>query len=170
MPAPATIAAHLASGASARADDIAAVVDAVEKTPTLFHTLIDQLESGTPDARARAADAVEKLTREHADWLAPYAGRLLAIAQDAPSPRVRWHMPALLTRLPLTGATRADALALLWRFRTDHSALVRVHALQGLSDWPALSRGERRRVADELLRARDTGSAAERARARKLLG
>ena len=57
-----------------RSEDVAAEVLA---KPSLFHELFSGMLDGDPIVRMRAADAVEKVTAKHPEWLKPYKRKLL---------------------------------------------------------------------------------------------
>lgn len=141
----------------------------VERAPDLLPHLVQGLEDADERVRMRAADALEKVTREHPDWLRPFKRRLLRLAAESTQQEVRWHLAQLLPRLPLTDGERRRALVLLDGYLDDRSAIVRTFALQALADvggdHPATSSAVRRRIA----RAAESGTPAMQARARKLL-
>jgi hypothetical protein len=124
-----------------------------------------------PDAliRMRAGDALEKVSRQQPGWLVPVQDDLLLLAHATLEQEARWHLAQILPRLRLHRSQRRALVSLLRRYRRDRSAIVRVSALEGLACLaardPALCRSIRR----QLQRALTQGSAAERARARKLL-
>lgn len=141
----------------------------VARAPDLLPHLVQGLEDADELVRMRAADALEKVTREHPEWLHPFKRRLLRLAAACTQLEVRWHVAQLLPRLPLTAAERRGALVLLDGYLDDRSAIVRTFALQALADVggddPSTASAVRRRIA----RAAESGTPAMQARARKLL-
>ena len=91
-----------------RVDEVVAHVLA---EPELFEALFDGLSVADPLVRMRAADAVEKITAKHADWLKPYKRRLLGPVAAIEQQEVRWHVAQLLPRLALTAKERSKAVA-----------------------------------------------------------
>ncbi len=59
--------------------NVNAVIAAVEHDPSLIDVLFQGMLSEDPLIRMRAADAIEKITRKHLDWLQPYKEQLLTI-------------------------------------------------------------------------------------------
>jgi hypothetical protein len=145
-------------------------VQEVLNAPSRFPELVAGLWHPDGCVRMRAGDALEKLSRHQPRWFCPLRGDLLRLAAATGEQEARWHLAQILPRLELRGVQRAALVALLQGYLKDRSAIVRVSALQGLAD---LARGYPRLgtlVRRELRRASAKGSAAERARARKLLG
>lgn len=93
-----------------RVDEV--VADVLAK-PALFEALIDGMSVADPLVRMRAADAVEKITAKHADWLTPYQQRLLGPVAAIEQQEVRWHVAQQMPRLALTAKERSKAVAIL---------------------------------------------------------
>jgi len=145
-----------------RADQVAAMVG---KDRRLFPKLIAGLWSEDPLVRMRAADATEKVTREAPELLRPYKKELLGLMTEATQQELRWHLAAMVPRLPLNVRERQKAISVLQRYLQDRSSIVKTFALQGLSD---LAPNEPA-VIEILREAARTGTAAMKARSRKLL-
>lgn len=145
------------------------VVRAVERAPDLLPHLVQGLEATDEHVRMRAADALEKVTREHPEWLRPFKRRLLRLAATATQRELRWHLAQMVPRLPLTAAERGDAFALMESYLTDASAIVRTFALQALTDLAGDDPARRSVARRALAEAAETGTPAMRARAHKLL-
>lgn len=149
-----------------RADEVAALVLA---DPVLFDALWQGLGHADPLVRMRAADALEKVTRQRPGWLAPHKSNFLALLADAGQMEERWHLAQMAPRLPLTEMERDRVLDLLKGHLADRSSLVRVCAMQAIAE---LSAGDARRR-DEAVRLIEDltrrGTPAMKARGRKLL-
>lgn len=147
------------------------VAQAVLAEPELFAVVLAALELPDPVLRMRAADVVEKVTRQRPDWLQPYKEQVLAIAAASAQAEVLWHVAQMLPRLTFTAAERERVYALLTGFLDDRSQIVRVTALQALADLAVAGGDEaRRRQVVSLVRAQvAAGGPAVRARGRRLL-
>jgi hypothetical protein len=141
----------------------------VLKVPTRFPELVAGFWHPATVVRVRAADALEKLSRHRPRWFWPLRGDLLALAATTEEQEARWHLAQILPRLKLRRVQRTALAGLLQRWLRDRSAIVRVSALQGLADLAVADPALRPLVRREVRRALKKGSAAERARARKLL-
>jgi hypothetical protein len=149
-----------------KADRVASMVGSDKR---LFAKLMAGLWSEDALVRMRAADAAEKVTREHADWLEPYRKELLGLLAGAEEQELRWHLAVMVPRLGLSAKEREQAIAVLGRYLEDRSSIVKTFALQGMAD---LAEGEARlrpMVVEILREATRSGTAAMKARSRKLL-
>ncbi len=145
------------------------VVKLILRVPSRFAELVQCLWSDDPIVRMRAADATEKASAVKPGLLKPCKAELLGLLAEAEQIELRWHLARIVPRLSLTQAERGRALEALQLYLEDQSSIVRTFALQALAD---LSRGEagiRLRVREILEESVATGTAAMKARARKLL-
>ena len=130
-----SLAARLSGGdrrSIGEANEVAAWVLA---QPRRFGELWGCLAGEDPVVRMRAADALEKLSREAPQLFAPHKPGLLSGALEDGTPELRWHLVAMASRLALS---EAEAAAFAFRcnqiIRHDRSRIVRVMALQALFD------------------------------------
>jgi hypothetical protein len=149
-----------------RADEVVAIVS---KDPGLFPELIAGLWSEDSLVRMRAADAAEKVTRENPELLRPYKKELLGLMAEAGEQELRWHLAAMVPRLPLNPAERKLTVSLLNGYLEDRSSIVKTFALQGLADLAQDDASLRPKVIEVLREATRSGTAAMKARSRKLL-
>ena len=150
-----------------RANELLTVV---ERKPELLRELICEMWNADRLVAMRAADAVEKLTREQPEKLKPFKKELLGLAEEAEDMELQWHLAALLARLQLSAAEQQRAVTILLRYLESKSSIVKTFALQALFDLSMRDAGLRDDVREILEKAVRTGTAAMRARARKLLG
>jgi glutamine synthetase adenylyltransferase len=149
-----------------RSDQVAAIVS---DNPKIFPKLVAGLWSADALVRMRAADATEKVTREHPEFLRPYKQKLLGLMSEAREQELRWHLAVMIPRLLLNARERQSAISSLNRYLDDRSSIVKTFALQGLAD---LAQNEPRilpRVVEILREATRNGTPAMKARSRKLL-
>ena len=117
---------------------------------------------------ARAADAVEKASRGNPALLAPHKAELLGMLAAARWPELRWHLAQMVPRLPLGGGERQLVAMRLQGYLEDRSSIVKTCALQGLFELAEQDRELRPMVEGVLECAARNGTAAMRARVRKL--
>src|SRR5271170_6794828 len=141
----------------------------VARNHRLFPQLIAGLWSEDALVRMRAADATEKVTRESPKLLQPYKRELLGLMADASEQELRWHLAAIVPRLWLDAPERKLASALLRGYLDDRSSIVRTFALQSLADLAENDLSLRSGVIELLREAARNGTAAMKARSRKLL-
>jgi hypothetical protein len=149
-----------------RADKVAATV---LKNPRMFGALIAGLWAADPIVRMRAADATEKVTRTKRELLRPYKKELFGLMAEESQIEVRWHLALMVPRLALSAKEKETAASLLRTYLDDSSAIVRTHALQGLADLAKTDATMRPAVKELLREATRSGTAAMKARSRKLL-
>lgn len=84
----------------------------------------------------RTADAVEKITAYHPDFLSKYDVEILSLCRIAVNKELKWHLAQLLPRLNLDNDQMTEASSILHRWIADkrNSRIVRVNALQSLFD------------------------------------
>jgi hypothetical protein len=149
-----------------RANEVAALVEA---DPAQLPVLISGMSAQDPLIRMRCADAAEKATLRHTEHLQPHKSALLGELSRTEQAEVRWHVAQMLPRLALSASEQDRVFATLTGYLGDASSIVRTCALQGLHDlalkYPAWRSDAIRVIAQHAA----AGSAAMRARGRKLL-
>src|SRR5258708_34459205 len=151
-----------------RADRVAAMV---ADNPRLVPELIAGLWSDDRLVRMRAADAAEKVTRKHPDFLRSRKKEMLGLMAESVEPELRWHLALMVSRLALNVKERQVAISLLIGYLEDRSSIVRTFALQGLAELALKSDDAdfRFQVTEILRQAVRGGTPAMKARSRKLL-
>jgi hypothetical protein len=137
--------------------------------PERFPELVECFWDEDPVVRMRAADAAEKITVTRPELLKPHKQELLGLLEEAEQIEVRWHLALMVPRLELSRPERERAASTLLRYLEDRGSIVKTFALQGLAGLArqdATLRETAKRTIEESLR---TGTAAMKARARKLL-
>jgi hypothetical protein len=159
---------------------VAEVLAAPKKFPALIACLAEADDEATDASnskqaqaaavfRMRAADAIEKISRQRPEWLAPHKLEFLGLATGTDQIEVRWHMAQILPRLRLTPRERTVAIDILFDYLNDRSSIVKTHAMQGLADFAARDPQLKSKILPLLEELTQVGTAAMRARGRKLL-
>jgi hypothetical protein len=78
------------------------VVANVLSNPEAFKTLFDGMLSDDPIIRMRSADAVEKVTAQHPEYLQPYKNKLIHEVSRIDQQEVRWHVAQMVPLIPLS--------------------------------------------------------------------
>jgi HEAT repeat protein len=139
------------------------------KTPALFADLIGGLYDTDPVIRMRAADAIEKSTRQSPELLQRWKFALLAQASRLHDKEMRWHIAQLIPRLKLTPIERETAVQILMGYLNDKSSIVRTFSMQALADLAQNDGALCAKVTSLIERLTKTGTPAMRSRGRKLL-
>ncbi|HEY0701489.1 MAG TPA: hypothetical protein VGD60_01870 [Candidatus Acidoferrales bacterium] len=149
-----------------RANEVAAEVLA---HPRLFRHLFAGLTSADEVLRMRSADAIEKITIQRPDLLAPFKKKFLAIANETQQQELRWHAAIILPRLKLTAGERAAAVEILFDNLQDQSSIVKTWSMQALADFAGSDPQLKSKIRPLLEELTQIGTPAMRARGRKIL-
>jgi hypothetical protein len=144
------------------------VVSAVRKKPDLFNDLVTGLFDEDPVVRMRAADAMEKISSDHPEFLRPFKGKLIRLAKVTPQQELRWHMAQMIPRLKLTPKETAAATEIFFEYLEDKSKIVVTFAMQALADLAIKEADVSTRVVRVIEKLAQTGSPAIQSRGKKL--
>jgi HEAT repeat protein len=145
------------------------VLKDVSKDPSQFEILIQGMLHEDPLIRMRAADAVEKFTAKHPEYLHPHKQIIIQQISKLEQQEVRWHVAQIFPRLMVTDAEKKRIIKILQDYLQDKSKIVVTFALQALSDFGAKDPILRHEVRSILSHYAKTGSPAIKNRATKLL-
>ena len=145
------------------------VVTDVIANPVLFGAVFSGMQSDDPVLRTRAADAVEKITVRHPEYLRPYKAQLVGPLARLDQKEVRWHVAQMLPRIPWNRGERRRVLDVLMGYLDDESRIVKVFAMQALADLAEQAPGLRPAVLPRLRKLTAIGTPAMKARGRRLL-
>ncbi len=165
----ATIRSLLEGGDRRSLGKVAELVDHVRKHPQQTNALVECLYD--PDTRVsmRAADALEKLSRDPAVSLQSHKNLLLNLLAETTQQELRWHLAVMVPRLQLSGSECRSVAETLESYLEDRSSIVRTFAMQGLADLTHQYPSSRPAVTDLIRSFARSGTPAMRARGRKLL-
>jgi len=110
------------------------VVALVSDKPELFDILISGMSLSDPLVSMRCADAAEKVTVLHPDYLLPYKHTLIEELSRIEQKEVRWHVAAMLARLPLSENEQQRVVDILLSYTNDRSSIVKTIAMQALAE------------------------------------
>ncbi len=145
------------------------VVEAVSRRPELFDDLFQGILSCDPIIRMRSADAVEKITVKHPEYLQGCKKKLIEDVAKTEQQEIRWHVAQLFPRL-ITSKEEADAIVeILLNYLGDKSRIVKTFSMEALAKFAENDSDLRPRVYELLEKLVETGSPAMKSRGRKLL-
>ena len=145
------------------------VVADVLNDPTLFELVFHGTLSDDPVIRMRSADAVEKITARHPEYLQRYKTKLIQQVAKIEQQEVRWHVAQMIPRLELSEEERAIVVEILLGYLSDKSKIVKTFSMQALADLAEQDASLRSQVIPLLEELTKTGSQAMKSRGRKLL-
>jgi hypothetical protein len=141
----------------------------VLERPALFSQLAKGLCDSNALIRMRAADAAEKVSFDRPDLLQPFKTKLLRMLNEATEKELRWHLAQMIPRLHLSKKERLRAAAVLRIYLRDPSSIVKTCALEAMADLASHDHELMRDTKELLTTLTQVGTAAMRARGRKLL-
>jgi len=145
------------------------VVSDVLNKPDLFHVLIDGLSIDDPVIKMRAADAMEKASLEHPQYLLPYKKKLIELATNTKQKEVRWHLAQILPRLNLTHKENVKVVDILLTYFSGNSSIVNTFVMQAFADIAKTDEELRPSLLVHICELTEIGTPAMKARGRKLL-
>jgi len=145
------------------------VVELVDGQPRKIAQLIECLWDENPAVANRAADSLERVTRDRPAQAQRWKGELLGLMAETEEKKVRWNLALVIPRLKLTQSECRRAAVVLRSYLDDLSSIVKTAALHGLADLTRQDSSLRPEVLDLLRVAGRSGTPAMRARSRILL-
>jgi HEAT repeat protein len=156
------------TGGDLRSDGASNEVAALVKGQLdLLPDLLAALESDDPVVRGRAADALEKVARDHPHAVLPHLDFLIDLSLHADIPMVRWHLAMLLGHVSGDSAARRRIRPALLRLLDDESVFVASWAIASLCLVAYLDPTTAEECVQAIGHLQDSPSIALRTRARK---
>ena len=159
----------LAGGDRRSIGRVGEIVADVLNDPALFEVVFHAMLSNDPIIRMRSADAIEKITARHPEYLQPYKTKLIQQVAKIEQQEVRWHVAQMIPRLELSEEERAVVVEILLDYLHDKSKIVKTFSMQALADLAEQDASLRSQVIPLLEELTRTGSPAMKSRGRKLL-
>ena len=146
------------------------VVQDILENPALFGEVFDGMLSEDPQVRMRSADALEKVSSRHPEYLQPFKRRLIYEVAQIEQQEVRWHVAQMFSYLEVSTQERTEIVKrLLFYLDTDRSRIVKVCSIQTLADLAERDELIRPTIVRRLQEVIASGSPAMANRAQKLL-
>ncbi len=145
------------------------VVADIKENPALFEKVFPGLHDQDPVLKARAADTIEKATRRMPDLLLNHKKEIISLLKKETQQEVCWHIAQMIPRLNYTSKEAEVVIRALNNYLSHKSKIVRVSALEALTDLAQTNEGIRKEVSETIRYHTETGSPAVQARGRKLL-
>ena len=145
------------------------VVELVDGQPRRLAQVVECLWDENLAIANRAADALERVTRERPAQALKWKGELLGLMAEAEEKKLRWNLALVVPRLKLSVPECRRAAAAMRAYLDDPSSIVKTAALHGLADLARQDSALLPEVLDLLRVAGRSGTPAMRARSRILL-
>ena len=146
------------------------VVQDILNNPVLFAEVFEGMLDDDPLVRMRSADALEKVSSKHPEYLQPLKNRLIREVSPVRQQEVRWHVAQMFSYLEADKAERDEIVRiLLFYLDADRSRIVKVCSIQALADLAERDESIRPTIVRRLQEVIASGSPAMANRAKKLL-
>ena len=145
------------------------IVADIEEDPTLIEKIFPGLYDPDLVLKARSADVIEKVTRNRPKLLLKHKKEIISILKNDEQQEVCWHIAQMIPRLEYTSEEEEDIIDALNRYLAHKSKIVRVSALEALTDLAEKNQRIVKEVINTIRLHVETGSPAVQARGRKLL-
>ena len=169
MSAATSVRERLASGLPRGLGCTNAIVTEALQSPDVLAELVAAAQDKRAVVSIRAANALKKVQQAQPDLLVPFTKKILRSALECEELRTRWNLTRVVGRFPLRGRDRALGIELMFEALRSESGFLRTFAMQGLVDFSVDDAALRLRVRLIVEEFAENGTAAMRARARKLL-
>jgi len=169
MPATETIRQMLAPGRPFDPGRVWEVVELIEGQPRKLAHLIKCRFDENPAIASRAADALERVTRDRPHQAQRWKEPLLGLLAETTEKKVRWNLALTIPRLKLTILECRRIAVVLNTWSSDRSSIVKTAALHAMADLTRQDPDSLPAVLDILRVAGRSGTPAMRARSRILL-
>ena len=146
------------------------VVQDILRSPSLFGEVFDGMLNDDPLIRMRSADALEKVSSKHPEYLKPYKTRLISEVSKIKQQEVRWHVAQMFSRLEINNRERDRIIKILLSYiDTSESKIVKTFSMQTLADLAKRDEAIRPQIIKILKNLVRTGSPAMKNRGNKLI-
>jgi hypothetical protein len=169
MPSTETIRQMLAPGARLDPGRVWEVVELIEGRPAKLSKLVECLFDEDAAVASRAADALERITRDRPQPAQRWKDALIGLLAETTEKKVRWNLALAIPRLRLTVSECRRVSQILNTYLDDSSSIVKTTALHGMADLTRQDPDSLPDVLDKLRVAGRSGTPAMRARSRILL-
>jgi hypothetical protein len=169
MAATESIRQMLAPGSRLDVGRVWEVVELIEGRRGKLGELVECLWDDDPGIASRAADVLERVTRDRPQLAQKWKEALLGLMAETTEKKVRWNLALVVPRLRLTVTECRRVAEALQSYLNDPSSIVKTAALHGMADLTRQDPESLPGVLDLLRVAGRSGTPAMRARSRILL-
>lgn len=149
--------------------DTKEVVELVLRGPYSVDDIINHIRTGDTYIRARAMDALQKITVKKPESVLKYKTDLLTWIAEINQQEVQWHVAQILPQFRLTDSEHKQALGIYRRYLQSPSSIVKTWALDALVKLAQVDPSYQAEANDQLQKTLTSGSPAMQARAKNLM-
>lgn len=146
------------------------VVQDILNDPSLFKELFEGMLNKDPVIRMRSADAIEKVSVKHPEYLQPFKSKLINHLSKIEQQEVRWHVAQMFSYIETSKIERNKIIKILLSYiETDESKIVKTFSMQTLADFAEKDEQIKPRMINLIKGMIKNGSPAIISRGKKLL-
>ncbi len=111
------------------------VVQDILNDPSLFKEVFEGMLNEDPVIRMRSADAIEKVSVKHPEYLQPFKSKLINHISKIEQQEVHWHVAQMFSYIEISKIERNKIIKILLSYiETDESKIVKTFSMQTLAD------------------------------------
>lgn len=146
------------------------VVQDILNDPSLFKEVFEGMLNKDPVIRMRSADAIEKVSVKHPEYLQPFKSKLINHVSKIEQQEVRWHVAQMFSYIETSKIERNKIIKILLSYIvTDESKIVKTFSMQTLADFAEKDEQIKPRMINLIKGMIKNGSPAIISRGKKLL-
>jgi hypothetical protein len=146
------------------------VVQQVLEDPELFPDVVEGLTSDDPIVRMRSADVIEKVAKQHPEYLQPFKSQLINEISLIDQKEVQWHVAQMFSYLTIDQSERDVITKILLTYISQNtSTIVKTFSMQTLAIFAERDADLRPQIIQLIECLMETGSPAIVSRGKKLL-
>ena len=143
---------------------------AYQSKESLFQEIFEGLLDDDALIRMRAADALEKVSSKHPEYLQTFKSQLIQEVSKVDQQEVQWHTAQMFGYLDLPQDEREEIIEILVRWLDDSkSNIVKVCSMQTLAEFAEKDLRNRSKILKKIKSMTKKGSPAVANRGKKLL-
>ena len=146
------------------------VVQEILDKPSLFRKVFEGMLSNDPIVRMRSADAIEKVSAKHPEYLQPFKSELINQISKIKQQEVQWHAAQMFSYIKINKTERDKIIKILLSYiKTTDSSIVKVFSMQTLADFAEKDEQINPQIIKLIKEMMEKGSPAIISRGKKLL-
>ncbi len=146
------------------------VVQQILDNSQLFPDVFEGLTSDEPIIRMRSADVIEKVAKQHPEYLQPFKSQLINEISRIDQKEVQWHIAQMFAYLTIDQSERDTIMNILLTYLSQNtSAIVKTFSMQTLAIFAERYPDIRPEIIELIECLMKTGSPAIISRGKKLL-
>ena len=146
------------------------VVQQVLENPQLFRDVFEGLTSDDPIVRMRSADVIEKIGKQHPEYLQPFKSQLINEISRIDQKEVQWHVAQMFSYLTIDQRERDSIITILLTYLSQNtSVIVKTFSMQTLATFAERDPDIRPQIIELIECIMKTGSPAIISRGKQLL-